>query len=179
MSTKVKFTVKVGEGAPSQCFTVEVHPDWAPNGAERFLTLCGNGYFEKCRFHRVVKDFMVQFGLAADPAVYKKWGTNPIKDDPVTESNVRGTLSFAMRGPDTRSTQIFINFGDNKSLDSQGFSPIAKVIEGMEVVDQFYGGYGDYPPRGEGPEPDRIKAEGLEYVKSFPKLSYIEKVEML
>mmetsp|Transcript_58050 Transcript_58050/g.149439 ORF Transcript_58050/g.149439 Transcript_58050/m.149439 type:complete len:179 (+) Transcript_58050:85-621(+) len=176
---KVKFTVKVNEEAPCQDFTVEVHEDWAPLGAERFLTLCGNGYFEQCRFHRVVSGFMVQFGLAADPKVYQEWGTKPIKDDPVKQSNKRGRLSFAMRGPDTRSTQIFINFGDNSSLNSQGFSPFGEVIEGMEVVETFYAGYGDYPPRGNGPEPDKIKAEGLAYVKNFPKLSLIEKVELL
>merc|ERR1712224_299219 len=112
---------------------------------------------------------MVQFGLAADPVVYKQWGSKPIKDDPVKTSNKRGTLSFAMRGPDTRSCQVFVNFGDNSgSLDAQGFSPFAEVVEGMSTVDRLYGGYGDAPPNGKGPDSERIKKEGLPYVLKFP-----------
>ncbi|CAE8687670.1 unnamed protein product, partial [Polarella glacialis] len=130
---KVKFTVEVAEGSPQQQFLVQVHPEWAPLGAQRFLQLVECGYFTESRFHRVVEGFMVQFGLAADPAVYKVWGTQPIKDDEVKASNTRGKMSFAMRGPDTRSCQVFVNFGNNDSLDDQGFSPFAEVIEGMEV----------------------------------------------
>merc|ERR1712096_375512 len=110
-----------------------------PNGAKRFQDLMEDNYFKGSRFHRVVPGFMVQFGLAADPQAYQKWGTKPIKDDPVKVSNDKGYLSFAMRGPDTRSVQIFINYGNNRNLDEQNFSPFARVVEGMEVVERFYG----------------------------------------
>jgi len=176
---KVKFTVKVGEGEPEKYFIVMIHPEWAPLGAQRFKELMDVDYFKDCRFHRVVDGFMVQFGLAADPKLYAEWGAARFKDDPVTQSNTTGRLSFANRGPDSRSVQIFINTADNASLDEQFFSPFAEVIEGMELIKQFYGGYGDYPPKGSGPDPERIKAEGLSYLKGFPKLSFIEKTEVI
>uniref|UniRef100_A0A7S2INF4 Peptidyl-prolyl cis-trans isomerase n=1 Tax=Alexandrium andersonii TaxID=327968 RepID=A0A7S2INF4_9DINO len=176
---KVKFTVKASPDAEESSFLLEVHNDWAPLGAKRFMDLVSCNYFDQCRFHRVVSGFMVQFGLAADPGQYAEWGTKPIKDDPVAQSNTRGRVSFAMRGPDTRSCQLFINYGDNASLDEQGFSPLGEVTQGMDVVDTFYAGYGDYPPRGSGPEPEKIKAEGLEYLKGFPKLSCIVRTEVI
>jgi len=147
---------------------IEVTRADAPLGADRFYNLVKANYFEGVRFFRVIPGFMAQFGLAADPAVSKTWDV-PIQDDPVKASNVRGTLTFAATGaPNSRSTQLFINFGDNSRLDSQRFAPFGKVVSGMEFVDQIYSGYGETPDQG------RIEAEGNAYLeKEFPRLDYI------
>eukprot|EP00746_Dinoflagellata_sp_MGD_P069612 gnl/MRDRNA2_/MRDRNA2_28498_c0_seq1.p1 gnl/MRDRNA2_/MRDRNA2_28498_c0~~gnl/MRDRNA2_/MRDRNA2_28498_c0_seq1.p1 ORF type:complete len:190 (+),score=39.49 gnl/MRDRNA2_/MRDRNA2_28498_c0_seq1:114-683(+) len=167
--TNVKFTIKAAPDSPEQTFTLAIHEDWAPHGAKRFIELVNDGNFDGGAFYRVVKDFMCQFGIAADPNVYKKWSTM-IEDDPVTQRNTRGRISFAMRGPNTRSCQVFINFGDNSKLDSQGFSPFGEVIEGMDVVDSIYDGYGGDPYK------EKIKEEGNAALGSkYPKLSYIVK----
>jgi len=122
---------------------LEVHPEWAPIGAARFLDLVKDNFFTECRFHRVISGFMCQFGIAGDPKHYAKWARIKLKDDPVKESNKRGYMSFATSGPNARSTQLFINFVDNSSLDQQGFAPIARVCEGMDVVDKVYAGNRD------------------------------------
>mmetsp|Transcript_20636 Transcript_20636/g.58525 ORF Transcript_20636/g.58525 Transcript_20636/m.58525 type:complete len:201 (+) Transcript_20636:1-603(+) len=116
-----------------------VHPSWAPLGAARFKELVECGFYNNARWHRVIAGFIAQVGIAADPEVYKKWGYNPIKDDPVTKSNIRGTVSYAKRNePDARSCQIFVNYTDNShSLDNTGFAPFAEVISGMEVIDKL------------------------------------------
>jgi len=147
---------------------IEVTRADAPLGADRFYNLVKANYFEGVRFFRVIPGFMAQFGLAADPAASKTWDV-PIQDDPVNASNVRGTLTFAATGaPNSRSTQLFINFGDNSRLDSQRFAPFGKVVSGMEYVDQIYSGYGENPDQG------RIEAEGNAYLeKEFPRLDYI------
>jgi peptidyl-prolyl cis-trans isomerase A (cyclophilin A) len=170
----VRFDTSEGE------FLVEIHPDWAPEGAERFRHLVESGFFKDCRFFRVVPGFMAQFGINGDPAKNKQWDTN-IPPDRVRKSNVRGMLTYAMAGsPDTRSTQLFINYGDNSFLDQQGFAPIGKVIEGMAVVDALYGEYGDGPPQGNGPDQGRIQAEGNAYlVREFPKLDYIKSATII
>lgn len=120
---RVKFEVSTGE------FVVEVNPEWAPNGAQRFRELVEAGYYDDCRFFRVVEGFMAQLGINGDPAVNAKWDSNTIPDDPVLRSNTRGRVTFATSGPDSRTTQFFISFGDNSRLDTQGFSPIGEVIE--------------------------------------------------
>merc|ERR1712007_108032 len=173
MGHKVKFTVKLAPEKPSQSFTIAVQEDWAPLGASRFMDLVMDSNFDEGRFYRVVPNFMAQFGIAADPAKYSKWGSSLIKDDPVKESNTRGRISFAMRGPDTRSCQVFINFGDNSNLDSEGFAPFGEVIEGMDVVDGIFSGYGDEPYR------QPIKEQGNACLDRYPQLSFIEKVEKL
>ena len=119
---------------------------------------------------------MVQFGLNGDPAVNSRWTHNNLPDDPVTQHNVRGTLTYATAGPATRSTQLFINLGDNRNLDSQGFSPFGKVTEGMDVVDSLYSGYGDMAEQGGGgPSPGLIESRGNDYLtQHFPKLDYIK-----
>src|SRR5215510_3385709 len=151
-------------------FVVEVHRAWAPNGADRFYNMVKNGFFDDCRFFRVVPDFMVQFGIHGDPAVSAPWRAARIPDDPVKESNKRGYVTFATAGPNTRTTQIFINFKDNAGLDSQGFSPFGQVTTGMEVVDAIYSG------DGERPDQNQIQAEGNAYLeKAFPKLDYVKK----
>lgn len=165
----VKFETSQGD------FVVEVHPDWAPNGAARFKELVEAKHFDDCRFFRVIEGFMVQFGIHGDPAVAAQWKNKTIKDDKVTQSNTRGMMTFATAGPNTRTSQMFINFGDNKFLDSQGFSPFAKVIGGMDVVDKLYNGYGEGAPSGRGPSQGRIQSEGNTYLKaSFPKLDFIK-----
>jgi peptidyl-prolyl cis-trans isomerase A (cyclophilin A) len=155
-------------------FTIEVHRDWAPNGADRFYNLVKNGYFDNIRFFRVVPNFMVQFGINGDPALNTVWKDARIPRDPVKQSNVRGYVTFAMQGgssgPDTRTTQVFINFKDNAGLDGQGFASFGKVSKGMEIVDKIYSGYGESPDQG------RVQAEGNAYLtKDFPKMDYVKK----
>ena len=161
-------------------FVVEVHRDWAPNGADRFYNLVKNGFFDNARFFRVISGFMVQFGINGDPAISSVWRDARIPRDPVKEGNKRGNITFAMQGgpngPDTRTTQMFINFGDNSNLDSAGFAAFGKVTKGMDVVDKIYSGYGEGAPSGRGPEQGRVQAEGNAYLtKDFPKMDYIKK----
>ncbi len=156
-------------------FVIEVHRDWAPRGADRFYNLVKNGFFDNARFFRVIEGFMVQFGINGDPNIAGVWRNADIKDDPVKESNRRGTITFATAGPNTRTTQVFINFGDNAALDGQGFSPFGKVVSGMEVVDSLYSGYGEGAPNGNGPDQGRVQSQGNAYLEQdFPKLDFIK-----
>jgi peptidyl-prolyl cis-trans isomerase A (cyclophilin A) len=156
-------------------FVIEVHRDWAPRGADRFYNLVKNGFFDNARFFRVIEGFMVQFGINGDPKIAGVWRDADIKDDPVQQSNERGTITFATAGPNTRTTQVFINFADNAPLDGQGFSPFGKVVSGMEVVDSLYGGYGEGAPNGNGPDQGRIQSQGNAYLEQdFPKLDFIK-----
>jgi peptidyl-prolyl cis-trans isomerase A (cyclophilin A) len=171
---KVDFDTSVG------MVVVEVRREWAPNGADRFYNLVKNGYFDDVRFFRVVPNFMVQFGISGDPALNSVWREARIPRDPVKQSNTRGFLTFAMQGgpsgPDTRTTQVFINFGDNSPLDAQGFAPFGRVTKGMDVVDKIYSGYGEGAPSGKGPDQSRVQSQGNDYLsKDFPKLDYIKK----
>ena len=166
---KAKFDTSKGP------FVVEVHRDWAPRGADRFYNLVKNGFYDNARFFRVIEGFMVQFGINGDPNVAGAWRDADIKDDPVKQSNERGTITFATAGPNTRTTQVFINFGDNAGLDGQGFSPFGKIVSGMEVVDSLYGGYGEGAPNGNGPDQGRIQSQGNAYLEQdFPKLDFIK-----
>ena len=140
-------------------FTVEVSRAWAPKGADRFYRLVTEGYFKDIRFFRVLPGFMAQFGMSGNPALNAKLDSLRIPDDPVTQSNKRGMVTFATSGPNTRSNQLFINYADNGSLDSQGFSPFGRVVDGMKVVDAMYGGYGEGAPNGKGPSQDSIVAD--------------------
>lgn len=163
-------------------FTIEVTRSLAPNGADRFYNLAKSGYFNNIAFFRVVPGFMVQFGIHGDPAVSAKWADANIPDDPVKGSNTRGTITYAMSSaPNSRSTQLFINFGDNSRLDGMGFAPFGKVTSGMDVVDKIYGGYGDMPEQGgNGPDPGGIASQGNAYLKkNFPKLDYIKSVTVI
>jgi peptidyl-prolyl cis-trans isomerase A (cyclophilin A) len=173
---KVKMSTTKGD------FTIEVHRDWAPLGADRFYNLVKLGYYNDAAFFRVVKGFMVQFGIHGDPAVNKAWRTARISDDPTgKQSNTRGMVTFAMGGPNSRTTQVFINYADNSRLDSMGFPPFGKVVgDGMKVVDAIEGMYGEGAPGGRGPAQGRIQAEGNTYLKAdFPKLDYIKKATIL
>jgi peptidyl-prolyl cis-trans isomerase A (cyclophilin A) len=166
---KVKFDTSQGS------FEIEVHRDWAPNGADRFYNLVKNGFYNDGRFFRVIKGFMVQFGINGNPQISKVWRDANIKDDPVKASNKRGMITFATAGPDTRTTQVFVNFGDNAGLDDQGFAPFGQVISGMEVVDALYAEYGEGAPQGHGPNQGVVQSMGNAYLaKAFPKLDYIK-----
>jgi peptidyl-prolyl cis-trans isomerase A (cyclophilin A) len=154
---------------------IDVHRDWAPNGADRFYNLVKAGFYDDVRFFRVIPGFMAQFGIHGNPAVMSQWRGAQIKDDPVKQSNKRGFVVFATAGPNTRTTQLFINFGDNTGLDKQGFAPFGEVSKGMDVVDKIYDGYGEGAPRGKGPDQGRLQAEGNAYLmKEFPRLDYIK-----
>lgn len=161
-------------------FTIAVDRSWAPNGADRFYNLAKNGYFEGIRFFRVIPNFMVQFGINGDPALNTIWREARISDDPVKESNKRGYVTFATAGPNTRTTQIFINFRDNTGLDGQGFAPFGRVVEGMDVVDKINSEYGEGAPRGRGPDQGRLQAEGNAYLeKDFPNMDSIKKATIV
>ncbi|HEY0840676.1 MAG TPA: peptidylprolyl isomerase [Vulgatibacter sp.] len=161
-------------------FTVEVRKDWAPLGAERFYNLVQHGFFTDLAFFRAIDGFMVQFGISGSPKVAKAWREATFPDDPVKQSNKRGRISFATSGPDSRTTQIFINYADNFRLDKMGFAPFAVVVKGMEVVDALYKGYGEGAPGGKGPSQGRIQTEGNDYLrKSFPELDYIKRAKVV
>jgi peptidyl-prolyl cis-trans isomerase A (cyclophilin A) len=158
-------------------FVIEVTRDWAPNGADRFYNMVKIGYFDDAAFFRNIEGFMVQFGINGDPEVNRKWRRSNIKDDRVKQSNQRGFITFAQTSaPNSRSTQVFINFGDNGRLDDQRFAPFGRVVKGMDVVESLYNGYGEGFPNGRGPDQGRLQDEGNAYLKeSFPKLDYIKK----
>jgi peptidyl-prolyl cis-trans isomerase A (cyclophilin A) len=162
-------------------FAVEVVKASSPFGAERFYELIRKKYFDDARFYRVMPKFVAQFGIHRDPEVSKLWRQLKIVDDKQKEKNARGTMAFAQDGPNSRTTQIFINLADNRAkLDGKGFVPFGKVIEGMEVCDQLYGGYGEIAPRGPGPDAAKAEAQGNEYlVPHYPKLDYIKKVNLI
>ena len=155
-------------------FVLEIHRDWAPRGADRFYELIDAKYYDGLYFFRVIKGFVVQWGIHKDPEVTKKWNNLVIPDDLVRQSNRRGTITFATDGPNTRTTEPFINLADNKRLDARGFAPFGEVVEGMDVVDKLYAGYGDGPPKGEGVDQNKAEAQGNEYIEgNFPKLDKI------
>ena len=156
-------------------FVVEVTRAWAPRGADRFFNLVRAGYYDDVAFFRVIEGFMVQFGINGDPRVNAVWREARIPDDPVAQSNRRGMVTYAMAGPDTRTTQLFINFKNNVSLDTQGFAPFGRVVEGQSVVDSLYSGYGEGAPRGMGPDQGRAQGEGNAYLRgSFPRLDFVK-----
>jgi peptidyl-prolyl cis-trans isomerase A (cyclophilin A) len=155
-------------------FVVDVTRAWAPRGSDRLYELVQSGFYNGARFFRVVPGFVVQFGISGDPAVSARWGRATIPDDPVTQSNARGTLTFATAGPNTRTTQLFINYGDNLRLDRMGFAPLGVVVEGMDVVDRIHAGYGESPDQG------LIEARGTAYlVEQFPQLDSIARATIV
>jgi peptidyl-prolyl cis-trans isomerase A (cyclophilin A) len=172
---KVKFETAKGD------FVVQVHRDWAPLGADRFYNLVKIGYFDDVAFFRDISGFMVQFGISGYPEVNEAWHEARIPDDPNTQSNTRGKITFATSGKDSRTTQVFINFGDNSSLDRQGFSPFGEVVDdGMTVVDKLYNGYGEGAPRGRGPSQGKLQSDGNAYLKDhFPLLDYTTHVTIV
>lgn len=173
---KAKFTTTKGD------IVIDVHRDWSPVGADRFYNLVRSGYFTNVAFYRVVKDFIVQFGAAADPKVGAAWEKAPIKDDPVKQSNKKYTLTYAKpQLPNARTTELFINLKDNAFLDGMGFSAFGEVVEGKELVDQIYSGYGEMSDSGgQGPSQATVHAEGKPYLdKNFPKLDVIKSATII
>ena len=171
---KVKVTTTKGE------FVILVHKGWAPNGADRFYNLVDIGYYSDAAFFRAIDGFMVQFGISGYPEVNGAWKTAEIDDDPVKEGNKRGRVTFATRGANTRTTQLFINYNDNSKLDGMGFAAFGEVVEGMDVVDSLYKGYGEGAPRGRGPAQGKLQSMGNAYLKKdFPKLDYIKSMELV
>ncbi|MFN9719468.1 MAG: peptidylprolyl isomerase [Planctomycetota bacterium] len=166
-SFKVKFESSSGD------FVVLVHREWAPTGAQRFYELVKDGFYDECRYFRVVPGFMVQFGINGNPDVSRRWDRN-IRDDEPTQSNKRGYVTFATSGPDSRTTQIFVNYADNAFLDQQGFAPFGEVIEGMQNVDAIFSGYGERPNQG------ALQTRGNTYLStSFPELDYVRKATVI
>jgi len=160
-------------------FIVQVTRAWAPRGADRFYELVRGGFFDDSRFFRVRSGFIAQFGIAGDPKRNARW--TPIADDPVTRSNARGTIAFAMTAPNTRLTQLYINLADNRRLDADGFAPIGRVVEGMDVVDKLYGGYGEESGGGmRGGKQEPLLRGGNEYLDAhYPKLDRIIRASVI
>ena len=169
---RMKFETSKGD------FILQVNKDWAPLGAERFFQLTQTGFYDGARFFRVISG-LAQFGIAGDPKVQSLWRVSPILDDPVKQTNSKGRISFAMAGPRSRTTQVFISLVDNARLDSSGFAPFGEVVSGMNVVERLYSGYGEWAPRGNGPRPDLIQMQGNAYLeKDFPRLDFIKRASL-
>ena len=169
-SYKVKFDTSKG------VFVIQVNRAWAPNGADRFYNLVKNGFYDNVRFFRVISGFMVQFGINGDPQISARWREASIQDDRVTQSNTRGMITFATAGPNTRTTQVFINFADNANLDQMGFAPFGRVLSGMNVVDAINAEYGEGAPRGRGPDQSKLQTQGNAYLaREFSRMDYVKK----
>ncbi|MCG8607663.1 peptidylprolyl isomerase [bacterium] len=162
-------------------FTLSVHRDWAPLGVDRFYNLVRTGYYDDSRFFRVLAGFIVQFGIPGNPEITAVWKDLTIPDDPVTQSNTRGRIAYAMTGPDTRTTQLYISLDDNSRLDEQGFSPIGEVIEGMEVVDQLYSGYGEEAGGGmrRGKQDKMLTGGNAHLDEAFPRLDKLIRAKIV
>jgi peptidyl-prolyl cis-trans isomerase A (cyclophilin A) len=162
-------------------FVVQVNRRWAPHGADRFYELVHSGFFDDSRFFRVRHGFVAQFGIAGDPTVTAGWRGRTIPDDPVRQPNARGTVAFAMTGPNTRLTQLYINLGDNRRLDADGFAPIGRVVSGMEVVDRLYDGYGESAGGGmRGGKQEPLLREGNAYLdRRYPKLDRLVRASLV
>tara|TARA_R110002095_G_scaffold96393_6_gene84182 strand:- start:3686 stop:4324 length:639 start_codon:yes stop_codon:yes gene_type:complete len=163
-------------------FYIDVTRKWSPNGADRFFKLVNSGFYNDCAFFRVIEGFMGQVGINGNPATQQKWRDQTIQDDPVSKPNLKGYVSFAKTGaPDSRTTQFFINLGDNRRLDRSGFAPFGYIsADGMKVVETLYSGYGEGAPAGRGPSQSRIQTEGNPYLKrEFPRLDYITQASIV
>jgi cyclophilin family peptidyl-prolyl cis-trans isomerase len=176
LTEKAPATYKARFDTSKGAFVLEVNRSWAPQGADRFYNLVKNGFYDDVRFFRVISGFMVQFGINGDPKTQAPWRDATIPDDKVRQSNKPGYITFATSGPNSRTTQVFINFENNAGLDGQGFAPFGHVISGMNVVNSLYAGYGEGAPNGKGPHQGRIQRDGNDYLnKEFPKLDYVKK----
>jgi len=177
-STRAPDTVMADIETSRGTITLELLREWAPNGVDRFYNLARAGYFDDSRFYRVVYAFVAQFGIAGDPAIARLWNQQKIRPDSARTPNVRGTITYAQYKPTDRTTNLFINLSDNPSLDSLGFAPIGRVVQGMEVADSLYSRYGDVP-MAEPPIGDakRLYRESNKYMDAeYPKLDRIKKV---
>lgn len=171
---KVKLETTKGD------IVLQIVRDWAPKGADRLHALVKAGYYDDCRFYRVLPKFIAQFGINGTPATAAKWKDLPIDDDPVKEKNTRGRLVFAKSGPNTRTTNLFLNLKDNLALDGQGFAPVGEVVLGLDIADQLFSGYGDGAPKGRGPNQKRIYEEGNAMLaKDYKDLDFIKKATIV
>ena len=170
LTAKAPATYRVTFKTTKGTFVVTVHRAWSPRGADRFYNLARAHFFDDVRFFRVVKDFVVQFGISGDPKVAAAWQQATIPDDPVKVSNTPGTITYADAGPGTRTTQVFVNYGSNTNLDGLGFSPFGRVTSGLGVLNKLYGGYGERPSQAQ----QQIQTQGNAFLgKQFPKLDHI------
>jgi peptidyl-prolyl cis-trans isomerase A (cyclophilin A) len=164
----VRFATSKGD------FDVMMRAGWAPRGAARVGEVVASGFYDGARFFRAVRGFVIQWGIPADTASMGAWNGRAIADDPVRESNGRGTMTFAAGGPGTRTVHLFINLRDNARLDAMGFAPVGEVVRGMDVVDSLYTGYGESAPAGKGPTQRALSAEGEALLaREFPLLDRI------
>jgi peptidyl-prolyl cis-trans isomerase A (cyclophilin A) len=170
LTAKAPDTYTVNFDTSAGPIVILVHRDWAPIAADRFFNLVSNGFYDDVRFFRVVPNFMVQFGMHGNPAVNKAWSTVPMQDEPTKQTNKKGYITFARTGaPNSRGTQVFINYKDNAFLDKQGFAPFGEVTKGLEIAEKINASYGEKPEQGQ------ITASGNAYLtKEFPKLDYIK-----
>ncbi len=174
LNEKAPETFKVKLETSKGDIIIEVSRSWAPRGADRFYNLVKNGFYDEARFFRVVPNFVVQFGMNANPRISQIWSNAQFRDDPVLKTNRKGAVTFATAGPNSRTTQVFINLKANAFLDSQGFAPFGQVVEGMDVVESLYSGYG------EAPDQAMILNQGNAYLnRQFPKLDYIRKAVIM
>jgi cyclophilin family peptidyl-prolyl cis-trans isomerase len=180
LTERAPATYKVRFDTTKGAFVVQVTRALAPNGADRFYNLVKNGFFDNVRFFRVISGFMVQFGINGDPQMSAKWREARIPDDPVKASNTRGMITFATAGPNTRTTQVFINFANNARLDASGFAPFGQVVSGMNVVDALNAEYGEGAPNGRGPDQGRLQREGNAYLaQAFPRMDFVKKASIV
>jgi peptidyl-prolyl cis-trans isomerase A (cyclophilin A) len=179
LNERAPATYKARFDTSKGAFVVDVRREWAPNGADRFYNLVKNGFYDDARFFRVISGFMVQFGINGDPKISAPWRSAQIPDDAVKQSNKRGFITFATSGPNSRTTQVFINFGDNARLDQLGFAPFGQVTTGMNVVDALYSGYGEGAPSGRGPDQGRLQMEGNAYLtRDFSNMDFVKKASI-
>lgn len=179
---------KINFDSSAGLFVVEMHRDWAPFGVDRVYNLVKRGFYDECRFFRVIPDYIVQFGVSGEPEIHNVWRLARIPDDPANkprplggpsstgQSNKKSYLAFVQpAGVDRRTTQLLINLVDNPGLDRQGVAPLGQVVSGMDVVEKIHSGYGELTPTGKGPELNRLFAEGNAYLaKEFPRMDYIK-----
>jgi peptidyl-prolyl cis-trans isomerase A (cyclophilin A) len=172
---KVKMVTTKGD------IVVEVRRDWAPRGADHFYGLVHDKFYDGVKFHRVIRNFAAQFGINPDMKRDELWRSIKLPDDPVKQKNTKGTLTYAISGPNSRTTQLFFNLRDNSAtLDKAGFAPIGYVVEGLNVVEDITFVYGDHQPRGTGPDPREIQTKGYSYLeREFPRLDTIKSASIV
>ena len=178
LTAPAEFVVKIETSKGD--LVLKVVREWAPKGADRFYSLVKNGYYDECRFYRVLPKYIAQVGIHGDPRISMKWHEAPIDDDPVKQKNTRGRVTFAKGGPNSRTTNFFINLRDTASLDRDNFAPFAEVVEGMQIADQLHSGYGEGAPKGRGPSQKRIYEEGNAWLqKDFKDLDFIKTAKVV
>jgi cyclophilin family peptidyl-prolyl cis-trans isomerase len=171
---RIELDLEQLQGGRSGTLIIELMEEWAPIGVEHFVQLLESSFYNDVRFFRVVPNFIAQFGISGDPATQRQWQDRPLRDDPILHSNERGTITYAMSGPNTRTTQLFINLQHNQHLDGQGFAPFARIVTGLEWIDAIQDQYREKPDQGQ------IQQRGNEYLEeNFPNLSFIAQAQWI